>query len=202
MNKLKGLYLITDSELTPNNIILNQVEEALKGGARIIQLRDKEKTDNELENIALLLKNKIKKYNSIFIINDRVELVRKIDADGVHIGNEDCDFKKAKEILRDKIIGVSCYGDINKALMAEKEGASYVAFGAVFPSKIKKNAQVIGVDILKEAREKITIPICAIGGINSENIAKISSSIDMKAVISGVWGDKVREKSEFLSSFC
>ncbi len=202
MNKLKGLYLITDNKLTPDSSILYQVEEALKGGARIIQLRDKEKTDDELEKTAYLLKELISKYNALFIINDRVELAKKINADGVHIGDGDYTLKQTREILKDKIIGVSCYGDINKGLEAEKNGASYVAFGAVFSSMIKKNAKVIGVDILKEAKRKIKIPICAIGGINSDNISNIDSNVDMKAIISAIWGDEVKDKAKYLSSFC
>jgi thiamine-phosphate pyrophosphorylase len=202
MNKLKGLYLITDDKLTPQTNILYQVEQALKGGARIIQLRDKKSTNDDLENMAYLLKKLIIKYNALYIINDRVLLAKKVNADGVHIGDEDENIKKAREILKDKIIGVSCYGNINQALEAEKNGADYVAFGSVFPSSTKKDAKVIGVDIFKKAREKIKIPICAIGGINSSNISNIEYDIDMKAVISDIWGDNVKEKAKLLSSFC
>lgn len=202
MDKLKGLYLITDNHMTPRNTILHQVEEALKGGAKIIQLRDKKMSNNELENLAYLIKKIVHKYNALFIINDRVLLAKKINADGVHIGNEDGSLSQARMIMKDKIIGVSCYGDINKALKLEQEGANYVAFGSVFASSTKKNAKVIGVDIFKEAKEKIQIPICAIGGINSDNISMINEKVDMKAIISDVWGDNVKEKAKLLSSYC
>lgn len=202
MDKLKGLYLITDTILTPFDTILIQVEEALKGGARIIQLRDKEKSDNELENIAYSLQKIVAKYNGLFIINDRILLAKKINADGLHIGDEDDNIEKARDILKDKIIGVSCYGDINKAIQAEKKSANYVAFGAVFASNTKKNAKVIGMDIFKQAINKIKIPICAIGGINMNNISMLSKDINMKAIISDVWVDDIQDRARILSSYC
>ena len=153
--KLSGLYVITDEKLTPyeNDQILKKVEKALKGGAKIVQLRDKTKTDENLISYATALKKLSHKYGAIFIINDRVELALKVDEDGVHLGKEDLSITFARKILKDKIIGISCYGDLKRAKEMEALSANYVAFGSFFPSPTKPSAEIVDKRIILEAKK-------------------------------------------------
>jgi len=116
-----------------------------------------------------------------------VELALEVDAAGVHIGDDDISIKYAREILKDKIIGVSCYGSIDKAINYQENGADYVAFGTCFSSPTKPNAPIIDLDIFHNIKDNIKIPICAIGGINKDNIHFLKNQIDMIAVISSIW---------------
>ncbi len=201
--KLRGLYAITDSSLTPYEYIDRYVSLALKGGAKIVQLRDKTLSDEELYEVAKKIKKICKKHKALFLLDDRVVLAKAIDADGVHIGGDDTPIGVARKILGDKkIIGVSCYGDIEAAKKAAKEGADYVAFGSFFSSKTKPNAKKADIGVLKEAK-KLGVPVCAIGGIEAANAdALINAGADMLAVISALWsGDVERNALDFCGAF-
>ncbi|MFN3505305.1 MAG: thiamine phosphate synthase [Caldimicrobium sp.] len=190
LNKLKGLYVITDEKLTPyeGGIIFQKVELALKGGAKIVQLRDKTTPMKALIPISVRLKELCIKYNALFIVNDYIDLAREVDADGVHIGKEDASLEIALRELPGKIVGVSCYGNLERALMAERMGASYVALGSFFPSPTKPKASLVPQELLKEAKKKLTIPICAIGGITLDKAKLLlDMGADMLAVISDIW---------------
>ena len=203
--QLKGLYLLTDSVLTPANTIFDQVKRALENGVSIVQYRDKFLADGEAEEICLRLKELCHAYNALFIVNDRIHLAKKIDADGVHIGKEDAAFEEARAVLgRDKIIGVTCYGDLQRALKYEALGADYVAFGAFFSSSTKPNAPLISHALLKEAKEILKLPICAIGGINAQNIALLAQyNIEMFALVGAVYDkNKIEENLEDLRRAC
>lgn len=197
--RLFGLYVITDEKLTPyeNNQILKKVEKTLKGGAKIVQLRDKTKTDEELIPYAIALKELSHKYGAIFIINDRVELALKVDADGVHLGKEDLSITSARKILKDKIIGVSCYGDLKRAKEMEALSANYVAFGSFFPSPTKPSAEIIDKRIILEAKKVLKIPVCAIGGITLERAKElIELGADMIAIVSDIWmAENIEERA-------
>ncbi len=198
LSSLQGLYVITDEKLTPyrDGKIFKLVEKALKGGAKIVQLRDKHSSLKELIPIAKELKILCQNYGALFIINDKVELVLEVDADGIHIGEEDEPLEKVRETLPGKVIGVSCYGDIEKAIRAEKQEASYVAFGSFFPSPTKPSSKVISKKILIEAKKVLKIPVCSIGGINLGNASElIKLGADMIAVISGIWASSDIEKT-------
>jgi len=185
---LKGLYVITDEKLTPYDKILYMVEKALIGGVKIVQLRDKNNKDEDIQDYAEQLKNLCKKYNAIFIINDRIELAKEVDADGVHVGEEYDDIKDLRKYLPDKIIGVSCYGSIERAKKMEEDEADYVAFGSFFPSPTKPKPDLVPKEIIKEAKKTLKIPICAIGGITVENAKElINLGADMIAVVSDIW---------------
>jgi len=187
---LFGLYVITDERLTPyeGGQIFESVEKALRGGARLLQLRDKSHRDEELLEIALQLKELCKEYGAFFIINDRPELARVVSADGVHLGKEDPSLERALRLLPGKIMGVSCYGDLARAKEAERLGASYVAFGSFFPSPTKPASPVVPKELLKKAKGELKIPICAIGGITLERAEEILKlGADMIAVISDLW---------------
>lgn len=198
--KLHGLYAITDINLTPYDYIERSVAEAIKGGAKIIQLRDKDTSDEELYQVAKKIKKICRQNKAKFLLNDRVVLAKAINADGVHIGKDDTSFEVARDILGDKkIIGVSCYDDINLAKDAIKKGADYVAFGAFFHSSTKPNAKTANVDILKQGR-KLGVPVCAIGGINDENAFElVKNGADMLAVISALWNKDIKRNAIAIS---
>lgn len=188
--KLKGLYAITDEILTPKSTILSQVQRALIAGVNIVQFRDKHSKDLDVEGICKELQALCREQGAIFIIDDRAELVAKIGADGLHIGKDDIGLKEAREIVGSgTIIGVSCYGSVKRAKEAEEGGAEYVAFGSFFPSPTKPSSSVIDLEIISKAREAISIPICAIGGINASNIDRLMKyRPDMVSVVSAIFG--------------
>ena len=185
-NNLKGLYVLSDDFLTPPQTIHEQMKEALEFGVRIIQLRDKTRSDAELEPIARDLQKLCKEYNGTFIINDRIHLAQKIGADGLHIGIEDGSLHGARLLLPNAIIGVSCYGDIKRAKEAEEGGADYVAFGSFFPSPTKPQSKTVPLKIIQRAKAKISVPICVIGGIDSQNIHLVKDA-DMISIVSAAY---------------
>ena len=202
MQHLKGLYLITDETLTPYDKIQYYITNALEGGAKIIQFRDKTNDFHTKKQVALEIKKICQKYNAIFIVNDYLDLAIEVEADGIHIGRDDEEFKIVKKFFKNKIIGVSCYGDLFSAKEFEHKGASYVAFGSFFASLTKPNAPIIDINILKEAKKMLNIPICAIGGINQNNIKKITpTKTDMVAMISDIWSaDNIKKKCQIICS--
>jgi thiamine-phosphate pyrophosphorylase len=195
--RLKGLYVITDDKLTPDETIYTQVREALEGGASIVQLRDKISDDEQIKQKAIKLQNLCKEFDALFVLNDKVELAIDIGCDGLHIGKSD---HERFAYIRDNfkgIIGVSCYGDIDLAKEFEIKGADYVAFGSFFRSPTKPNSNIVPLDILSKAREVLNIPVCAIGGINSENILDVmDQEPDMVSLISDIWrSDSIKDQS-------
>lgn len=186
--RLKGLYVITDEKLTPYDKMLDMVEKALKGGASIVQLRDKNNPDEFLIPYCNELKNLCHKYDAIFIINDRVDLALKVDADGVHVGEEDPDVVQVRQKTKGKILGVSCYGSVERAIQMEKIGADYVAFGSFYPSLTKPKSKIVPKSVIPEAKKVLKIPVCVIGGLTVENSKElIDLGADIVAVISDVW---------------
>jgi len=187
--KLRGLYAITNGSFGEKKKWLSDIENAIKGGVKIIQYRSKT-NDEEFEiRRAGLLKRLCEKHNCILIINDNAVLAKKINADGLHVGKNDISINKAKKILgENSIIGVSCYNDLGRARSAEKNNASYVAFGSFFQSMTKPDAVSADIKILKRAKSELGIPICAIGGINRENAKDvINAGVDMIALMSGIF---------------
>jgi thiamine-phosphate pyrophosphorylase len=197
--KLHGLYVISDDTLTPNTTIIEQIEEALKGGAKIVQLRDKKNPYEQVKQKAIHIQNLCHKYGAIFILNDHTVMAIEMDADGLHIGKSDHDKFEYLRSHYKGIIGVSCYGDVNLAKEFEKKGANYVAFGSFYTSPTKPNSNIIPLDILKEAKQKLTIPVCAIGGIDTKNISTIMQyKPSMVSLISDIWNsDDIQTQSQF-----
>ena len=174
------LYLITSN----NGNLEKTVLDALKAGVRIIQYREKLLSDNEKISQAKHLTSLCKKYNSLFIVNDRIDIALAVDADGVHLGQEDIPTKIARELLGDeRIIGRSthCLEDIKNA---EKEGCDYIGIGPIFPSKTKKQLNPIGVDFLRKGLSETPLPAFAIGGINSSNMIKLSQINNLRIAVS------------------
>jgi thiamine-phosphate pyrophosphorylase len=203
--QIKGLYVITDEKLIPRNRFVETVEKAIKGGAKIVQLREKQSSGEEILRLAEELLKLTRKYNVPLIINDYLELARDIGAEGVHLGQHDTSLAEARKVLGNRaIIGVSCYSSIERGIEAHEEGADYLAFGTPFFTPTKPDRQPTSFEILKEARRAIPeIPIFAIGGITPQNVASIlETGVDGIAVITSVFGSSDPEKvSRQLSAF-
>jgi thiamine-phosphate pyrophosphorylase len=183
----RGLYAITQTENKSVDSIINEVVAAIRGGAVVVQYRDK----NPLDAIYLASQLvKVCRANQVpLLINDDVELAVKVGADGVHIGQEDGAIAQARERLgADAIIGVSCYNALEQAWDAQRQGATYVAFGRFFPSSSKPLAAPAELDTLRQANFLIDIPIVAIGGILPENGGQLlAAGADLLAVIGGLF---------------
>ena len=183
------IYAISDDVLMPENLALEYAREILECGVKFFQFRSKKAVKNE--NLASEILNLCEKFGAKFIVNDDVKFAKKIGAKAVHLGKDDENIKEAFEILgKDAYVGVSCYNDINLAINAAKNGASYVAFGSVFTSLTKPNAPKCGLEVVKEAKQIFNLPVCVIGGINETNIGSLSlAKPDLIAVISAIYKD-------------
>jgi thiamine-phosphate pyrophosphorylase len=182
------LYAITpDSENTGD--LLDKTQQALAGGAQCIQYRNKS-ADNVLrKKQAGLLLQLCKKHAIPLIVNDDIDLAIEIDADGVHVGRDDSSVSAARKFLQqDKIVGASCYNNLDRAIEAEKQGADYVAFGAFFPSVTKPEATPVSISLINQARQILTMPVVGIGGIQLTNAAMlIHNGCDAIAVCSDLF---------------
>ena len=183
------IYAISDDILMPENLALDYTREILECGVKFFQFRSKKAVKNE--NLASEILNLCEKFGAKFIVNDDVKFAKKIGARAVHLGKDDENIKESFEILgKDAYVGVSCYNDINLAINAAKNGASYVAFGSVFTSPTKPNAPKCGLEVVKEAKQILNLPVCVIGGINETNIGSLSHvKPDLIAVISAIYKD-------------
>lgn len=187
------LYLITDRKLVARcSLLASAVEEALKGGVKAIQLREKDLGIRELLEMAYKMREVTKKYKAKLFINDRVDVALAVKADGVHLGQNSIPLSAVRKIAKDKLmIGVSTHG-IKEAMEAERDGADFITLGPVYrtPSKLKYG-KPIGIDALKKVRAKISIPVFAIGGIKEDKVKDvISAGADGVALIRGILGAK------------
>jgi thiamine-phosphate pyrophosphorylase len=189
-NLPRGLYAITDSKLLSPERIVEAVALAIQGGAVMIQYRDKGDDPIRRQWEAADLSNMCRPLGIPLIINDDVELAAQVMAKGVHLGKDDSDIAAARARLGpNTIIGVSCYNDLQHAIEAEKAGADYVAFGSFFPSRTKPGALKADVTLIRQAKEQLSIPVVAIGGITADNGAPlVEAGADMLAVITDVFG--------------
>lgn len=190
--RLHGLYVITDHALSQQRkqALVNMVEAAIRGGARIVQYRNKTSSAAERQREARALADLCKAREVLFLINDDVPLALAVDADGVHLGQSDASLSDARELLGEqRLIGVTCHDQIPLALAAQQAGADYVAFGRFFASVTKPEAPPASLAILQQARAQLSIPIAAIGGITPANATELLAyGADMLAVIHGVFG--------------
>lgn len=174
--KISGLYAITP-ELENTDDLLDKTRRVLEGGAQLLQYRNKSASRILLREQAGLLLRLCREHGVPLIINDYLDLVIEIDADGLHVGQQDASILKVRNQLGcNKIVGASCYNNLDLALQAEKEGADYVAFGAFFPSLTKPNTVSVTMNLIGEAKNKITVPIVGIGGIRLTNAKKVIQS--------------------------
>lgn len=186
---IAGLYAIADmAQLEPARL-LEAVAQAIAGGATIVQYRDKFPQANGRREQAAKLAQLCKRHGVPLIVNDDVELAYSIAAAGVHLGREDPPLAQARQRLGSRaIVGISCYNQLERALSAAAEGADYVAFGSFFPSATKPAAPRASLELLREARQRLRIPIVAIGGITPENGgALVAAGADALAVIHGLF---------------
>lgn len=188
MKELK-LYLVTDSDILRERDFYNSIEEALKGGVTMLQLREKNASGKEFLEKAIKLRELTKKYNVKFIINDRVDIAMLCDADGVHVGQSDIPANKVRELIgEDKIVGVSAR-TVEEALTAKENGADYLGVGAMFTTRTKLDAKSVSIEKLKEIKELIKLPVVAIGGLSLSNIDKLKEcNVDGYAVVSAILG--------------
>ncbi|WAC43051.1 thiamine phosphate synthase [Pseudomonas sp. SL4(2022)] len=186
--KLRGLYAITDSELLKGRL-LPYVEAALKGGATLLQYRDKSSDDARRLREAEALRELCNRYGAALIINDDAELAARLGV-GLHLGQGDGSLSAARALLgRKAIIGGTCHAQLELAEAAAKEGVSYVAFGRFFNSTTKPGAPAADVELLTAAKTKVNLPIVAIGGVTLDNApALIAHGASMVAVVHGLFG--------------
>lgn len=173
MNNLRGLYAITDSTLLADGRLLPYAEAALKGGARLLQYRDK--SDNAATRLreADALRELCERHGATLVINDDAELAARLGV-GLHLGQEDGSLSAARALLgRRTIIGATCHASIELAEQARREGASYVAFGRFFNSSTKPGAPAATLEMLQQARQHIALPIVAIGGVTLDNTPQL-----------------------------
>ncbi len=202
--RLRGLYAITDGNNSSN--LLERVAAAIVGGAAVVQYRDKSADNTSREHEARDLLAVCRAHGVPLIINDDVALAAIIGADGVHLGRDDATLREARRVLgATAIIGASCYNDFDLAVAAQQAGASYVAFGRFFSSHTKPDAVPVGawpapsnsgLDLIRQAKAQLSIPVIAIGGITPDNaMPLIDADVDMLAVVHGIFGQADPEQA-------
>ncbi len=196
-----GIYAITQTESKTNEMVIEEVCSTLKGGASVIQYRDKNPIDAVY--LAKELLSLCKHHKVPLIINDNAELALQIGANGVHIGKNDNNIEVTRKIVGSKaIIGISCYDDVDSALLAEVQGVDYVAFGRFFLSGSKPGAPLAQIKTLIQAKKVINLPIVAIGGILPENSRQlIDAGADVLAVIGGVFDNDPEQSTKAYLDF-
>ncbi len=176
-----GLYLITDPAYSKKQVI-----SALSGGVKVLQIRNKGASEKDFIDEVKMYQTLTKEKGIPLIVNDRVNIAKLLDVDGVHIGQDDLELKKCRELLPNKIIGVSVTTVI-EAQKAQANGADYLGVGAMFPTATKKDAKVVSLATLRAIQKVVSIPIVCIGGITLSNIQQlINEEIKMVAIISDI----------------
>ena len=188
IKKAMCLYAVTDRAWTERQTLIEQVEDAIKGGVTCVQLREKDMPDDEFLKEALTIKEICKKYGVPFIINDNVEIAVKSGADGIHVGQSDMQAKNVRKLIGDEmILGVSAQ-TVGQAIEAQNAGADYLGVGAVFHTDTKTDADDVSHETLKEICNAVNIPVVAIGGINKDNIMELKGTdIDGVALVSAIF---------------
>ena len=197
--KMLLLYAVTDRAWIGKQTLLEQIEDALKGGATILQLREKDLDEAAFVEEAVQVRDLCRKYNVPLIINDNVDVALKSGADGVHAGIEDTPVAEIRRrVPSDFIIGATCK-TVEQAKLAEAAGADYMGVGAVFPSPTKANALRITNEQLREIVSSVSIPAVAIGGISYDNVSELKGSrVRGAAVVSAIFGAEDIEKATML----
>jgi thiamine-phosphate pyrophosphorylase len=185
--RLRGLYVIIDTQVLKGRSHLEVARQAIRGGAKTVQLRDKTTNKKELLSIAQGLKGLCAEHGALFIMNDYLDLAIASGADGLHLGQEDLPVEVARRLLPiDVILGCSVT-TLELALVAESKGADYIAVGSMYPTPSKETAVVVGLDMLRQIRQRVSLPLVAIGGITRDNAAEVrAAGADAVAVIRAV----------------
>ena len=187
--RISGLYAIIDTQALRERSHCEVANQAICGGAKVIQLRDKIQSKKELLPVARELRNLCVEHNVLFIVNDYLDLALAADADGLHLGQDDLPIPVARKLLPiDKILGCSTT-TVDQAITAQSEGADYIAVGSIYPTPSKETAKVVGLEALHQTRQAVTLPLVAIGGINRYNAGEVmAAGADSVAVISALLG--------------
>lgn len=195
-----SLYLVSDRNVLNGKDFIKSLEEAILGGVTLIQLREKNTNSLEFYELAVKVKELTAKYNIPLIINDRLDIAMAVNAEGVHVGQNDMPANVARNIIgEDKILGVSV-STLEEAKKAVDDGADYIGVGALFPTDTKTDANSVSLHQIKNIKENINIPVVGIGGINKSNIKSvIDTGIDGVAVVSAILGkENIKEASQKL----
>ncbi len=191
-----GLYPVLDTQALKGRSHLEVARQIIKGGAKVIQLRDKVSLKKDLCPIALGVRKLCQEAGVLFIMNDYLDLALATDADGLHVGQEDLPAREARRLLpMDKILGVSCRS-VPQAVQAEKDGADYVGHGSIYPTTSKEDASVVGLTRLADMRRAISLPVVAIGGITLDRVREVmAAGAQGVAVISAILGAESPEEA-------
>lgn len=183
------LYLVTDSDILKGRDFFWCIEEALKAGVTMLQLREKDCLGKEFLEKAIILREMTRKYGATFIINDRVDIAMLVDADGVHVGQSDIPASEVRKLIgNNKILGVSAR-NLEEAIEAKKQGADYLGVGAMFTTSTKLDAEYVSMDKFREIEETVKLPIVLIGGLSLENIGVFKKeNVAGYAVVSAILG--------------
>ena len=184
-----SLYLVTDPEIIGKKDFFSAIEEALKGGVSLVQLREKNISSKDFYEKGMALKKLCHQYEVPLIINDRLDIALAIEADGLHIGQKDLPISVARALLgRDKLLGYSV-STVEQAVYGKQQGADYLGVGGIFPTTSKADASLIGVETARKIKEAVKLPMVGIGGIQSANIKQVKDAgLDGAAVISAILG--------------
>ena len=190
------IYLVTDKKACLEKDFYNCIEEAIKGGVKIVQLREKNISTKDFYEKALKVKEICKNYGVLFIINDRLDIAQAVGADGVHLGQSDMPIEKAREILKDRFLIGATARNIEEAKKVELSGADYIGSGAIFGTNTKNNAKKLEMGELKKIVASVKIPVFAIGGININNVG-ILKNIGLQGIcsVSGILSEKDCKKA-------
>ena len=192
------MYLISDSDILKGRDFYKCIEDAIKSGVTMVQLREKNTDGKEFLEKAIKLRELTNKYNVTFVINDRIDIAMLVDADGVHIGQSDIDAVSARKLLGDnKIIGVSAR-NLQEAKIAKENGADYLGIGAMFSTSTKSDAKLVSFNTLEEIIKEVNLPFVLIGGITLDNVKKLKHfKPDGYALVSGILGtDDISKRVE------
>lgn len=185
------LYLVTDNDILGERDFYKCIEDAIKGGVTMVQLREKDASGKAFLEKAFKLREITRKYNIPFIINDRVDIAIICDADGVHVGQSDIDAKFVRSLIgENKILGVSAR-NLNEAKKAKEDGADYIGVGAMYSTSTKLDAKSVSYETVEEIKKILDIPIVLIGGINLKNLENLKKlNCDGYAVVSSILKEK------------
>ncbi len=194
--EMMRLYAVTDRSWLNGQTLYEQVEQALKGGVTLVQLREKGLEAEQFLQEARQIQQLCRRFGVPLIINDSIEVALAVDADGVHLGQDDANAAQARQLLgKDKIIGVSAH-NVQEALQAVQDGADYLGSGAVFGSGTKTNVSTLPMQTLREICSAVPIPVVAIGGITEQNLQQLSGSgIAGAAVVSAIFAQENIEEA-------
>jgi len=190
------IYLVTDEKACLGKDFYACIEEAIKGGVKIVQLREKNISTKDFYEKALKVKEICKNYGALFIINDRLDIAQAVGADGVHLGQSDMPIEEARKILKDKFLIGATARNIEEAKKVELSGADYIGSGAIFGTSTKDNAKKLEMEELKKIVASVKIPVFAIGGININNVGSLKN-IGLQGIcaVSGILSEKDCKKA-------